>query len=134
MHASQDGEVRFAERTVCVVDDDDSVRRALRRLLTAEGYSVDTFESAEAFLSSHDDIDIGCLVLDVNLGGLTGFELYERLAATRPSIPVIFITGHDSPANRERASTARALAYLGKPFDDEVLVGAIQRAMLTSTA
>ena len=118
-----------AARTVCVVDDDDALRRALRRLIMGAGFSVDTFESAEAFLSAPRDVDIACLVLDVNMGGLSGFELYERLAASGPSIPVIFITAYDSPSNQARASAAGAVAYFRKPFDDVPLIEAIHRAM-----
>lgn len=117
------------ERKVCVVDDDVSLRRALRRLITGAGFSVDTFESAEAFLSAQRDVDTACLVLDVNLGGLSGFELYERLAASGRSIPVIFITAYDSPSYQERAVAAGAVAYFKKPFDDEPLIEAIHRAM-----
>ena len=118
-------------RTVCVVDDDRSLRRALHRLLSSAGFKVDTFDSAEAFLSAHRDrdLDVGCLVLDVNLGGLSGFELYDRVVAAGPSIPVIFISGHDSPSNADRARTVNAVAYLKKPFDDVPLVDAIHRAM-----
>lgn len=122
----------IARRTVCVVDDDFSLRRALRRLITAAGFSVDTFESAEAFLSSHGDVDIGCLVLDVSLGSLSAFEVYDRLVASGCWVPVIFITGHDTPSNQARARAAGALAYLVKPFDEEPLVDAIHRAMARS--
>lgn len=120
---------RGTERKVCVVDDDVSLRRALRRLITGAGFSVDTFESAEAFLSAQRDVDTACLVLDVNLGGLSGFELYERLAASGRSIPVIFITAYDNPSYRERALAAGAVAYFRKPFDDEPLIEALHRAM-----
>lgn len=116
-------------RKVCVVDDDVSLRRALRRLIMGAGFSVETFESAEAFLSAQRDGDTACLVLDVNLGGLNGFELYERLAASGRSIPVIFITAYDNPSYQERALAAGAVAYFRKPFDDEPLIEAIHRAM-----
>lgn len=121
-------------RLVCVVDDDASLRRALRRLLTSAGFRVETFESPEALLSAHADIDIGCLVLDVNLGAVTGFDLYERLAAAGRSVPVIFITGYDTPSTQARAFAVRALAYLKKPFDEAPLIDAIHRAMQRSAA
>src|SRR5262245_54363539 len=110
---------------VCVVDDDASLRRALRRLLTCAGFSVETFESTEAFLAAHADIDIGCLVLDVNLGALSGFDLYDRLTASGRPVPVVFITGYDTPSSQARAFAARALAYLKKPFDEAPLIDAV---------
>jgi len=122
-----------ARCTVCVVDDDFSLRRALRRLIAAAGFSVDTFESAEAFLSAHG-ADVGCLVLDVSLGSLSAFEVYDRLVASGRRVPVIFITGHDTPSNQERARAAGALAYLVKPFDEAPLLDAIRRAMERSVS
>ena len=114
---------------VCVVDDDPSLRRALWRLISGAGFSAATYGSAEDFLAADRDRDIGCLVLDVQLTGLTGFELYEQLAASGRSIPVIFITGYDNASTRERARAAGAAAYLTKPFDEDHLIEAIDRVM-----
>jgi FixJ family two-component response regulator len=115
-----------ARSTVCIVDDDTSLLRALQRLVTAAGFSAVPFVSAEAFLASDYRAGCGCLVLDVNLGGLSGFELHERLVAAGARIPVVFITGHDDVSTRERAHAAGAVAYLRKPFDDELLLAAIR--------
>jgi FixJ family two-component response regulator len=114
---------------VCVVDDDLSLLRGLRRLLGAAGFTVEPFPSAEAFLESPHRSRAACLVLDVQLGGLTGLELQERLLAAGSQVPVIFITGHDDPRTRDRAQRARAVAYLRKPFEDDALIEAINKAL-----
>lgn len=114
---------------VCVIDDDVSLLRALRRLLGAGGFQVKTFSSAEDFLECRNSRAAGCLVLDVHLGGLSGFELHERLVADGRRIPVVFITAHDDAATRERARRAGAIDYLRKPFDDDALIAGINRAL-----
>ena len=114
---------------VCVIDDDVSLLRALKRLLGASGFHVTAFASAEAFLESHHVPRIECLVLDVHLGGLSGFDLHARLASAGCRIPVVFITAHDDPLTRERARQAGAVDYLRKPFNDESLIAGINRAL-----
>ena len=114
---------------VCVIDDDVSLLRALRRLLGAGGFQVKTFSSAEDFLDCANPRTPGCLVLDVHLGGLSGFELHERHVAAGRRIPVVFITAHDDAATRDRAHRAGAAEYLRKPFDDESLIAGINRAL-----
>jgi FixJ family two-component response regulator len=114
---------------VCVIDDDASLLRAVQRLLGADGFTVETFPSAERFLESGHRGSAGCLVLDVHLGGMNGFELQERLVAEGTPIPVVFITAHDDLATRERARRAGAVAYLRKPFDDDALIAAVNRAL-----
>jgi len=114
---------------VCVIDDDASLLRALQRLLGAGGFRVKTFSSAEDFLASAYPATTRCLVLDVHLGGLSGFELHERLVAGGRHIPVIFITARDDAATQERARSAGAVEYLRKPFDDESLIAGINRAL-----
>ncbi|MGH7393584.1 MAG: response regulator transcription factor [Candidatus Rokuibacteriota bacterium] len=116
-------------RIVCVVDDDVSLLRALQRLLGAGGFRVKTFASAEDFLASAYPATTGCLVLDVHLGGLSGFELHERLVSAGWPIPVVFITARDDSATRERARCAGAVDYLRKPFDDESLIAGVNRAL-----
>ena len=114
---------------VCVVDDDVSLLRALHRLLNAGGYAVSTFSSAEEFLQSPRPRDVACLVLDVHLGGLSGFDVHERLVASGQRIPVLFITARDDAPTRERARLAGAIDYLRKPFDDESLLAAVHKAI-----
>lgn len=114
---------------ICVVDDDVSIRRALRRLLRTGDYAVETFPSAEAFLASQHRPIARCLVVDVHLGGLSGLDLQEKLAAAGVRTPVVFITAHDDAMSRERARRAGAVDYLRKPFDDVALLGAVSRAI-----
>ena len=114
-------------RLVCIVDDDHSIRRALRRLIQFAGFTAETFASAEDFLSSAALARTACLVLDIHLnGGMGGFELQARLVADRVVIPIIFITAHDDPSTRERAQASGAVAYLRKPFNDDLLLDAIR--------
>jgi FixJ family two-component response regulator len=115
--------------TVCVVDDDAPLRRALQRLLRSVGFTVETFGSAEDYLAAERNRTPDCLVLDIRLGGLTGFDLHDRLRAKGLSIPTVFITGHDDPTTRERARRAGAAGYVRKPFDESDLVSVIERAL-----
>jgi FixJ family two-component response regulator len=114
---------------ISIVDDDLSVRRALRRLVRSAGYTVETFASAREFLDSSPSGRTACLVLDIHLEGMSGFELQERMAGDPAPIPVIFITAQDDAATRERARQTGASAYLRKPFDEQVLLAAIGRAI-----
>jgi len=113
--------------TIGVVEDDPSFRRAIRRLLSGAGFRVATFASAEDFLASNPSGATACLVLDVHLGGMSGFDLQERLAAAGIPIPTIFIKALDDPITRERARSG--VAFLRKPFREDALVGAIQQAL-----
>ena len=114
--------------TVYVVDDDDSIRRALKRLLRSAGYHAITFESAEEFLDSASCLGDGCLVLDIRLPGMTGLDLQEKLASSGAKYSIIFMTAHDNPQWQERARKAGAVAYLKKPFNEHSLLDAIQCA------
>ena len=113
---------------VSIVDDDASLLRAVGRLLRVAGFTVEAFASAEQFIECHHQVAPRCLVLDVRLSGMTGFELHERLRAAGAPPPVIFITAHDDAATRERARRAGALQYLPKPFEDDELIEAVHRA------
>jgi FixJ family two-component response regulator len=114
---------------VCVIDDDPLLRRALQRLLRATGFTVETFGSAEDFLASERTSPFQCLVLDIRLGTLSGFDLHDRLRASGVSIPTVFITGHDDASLRERARKTGAAGYVPKPFQENVLIAAIEGAM-----
>ena len=114
---------------VCVVDDDASVLRAFHRLLRSDNYAVATFASAEAFLAADCRPSAHCVILDVDLAGVNGIELQERLAASGVRTPVVFITAHDDAVSRERARRAGAVDYLRKPFDDVTLLRAVSRAL-----
>lgn len=112
---------------ISIVDDDLSVRRALHRLIQSEGYLVETYASAHDFLSSTPSSRVGCLILDIHLEGMDGFELQKRLASGHIPIPIIFITARDDPATRDRIRESGVAGYLAKPFDPQALLDAIHR-------
>jgi FixJ family two-component response regulator len=112
-------------RLISIVDDDFSVRRAVGRLVKAAGYAVETFATAHEFLDSFPSDRTACLVLDIHLNGMSGFDLEERLRAERVAIPIIFVTAHDDVATRERARGSGAAGYLAKPFDGQALLDVI---------
>jgi len=116
--------------TVYIVDDDASIRSALKRLLRSVGYHAVTFESAESFLDCATGRGKGCLVLDIRLPGMTGLDLQDQLSLSGSGYPVIFMTAHDNPEWQERARKAGALAYLRKPFPEQALLDAIQLSRL----
>jgi len=111
---------------VYIVEDDESIRRALKRLLRSTGYHALTFESAEDFIDSAPGGGEGCLILDIRLPGMTGFDLQEKLASQGAKYKVIFMTAHDNPQWQQRAEKAGAVAYLRKPFDEQSLLEAIR--------
>jgi FixJ family two-component response regulator len=115
---------------VVLVDDDESVSRAIERLLRSIGIAAETFASGDAFLevlSSMPSYHPDCVILDVQMPGLNGLEVQRRLAGT--GIPVIFITAHDDIGVREHALAAGAVAYLRKPFNDELFVKTVRAAL-----
>lgn len=113
--------------TVFVIDDDESVRKAVRRLIQSAGFTARAFASAEAYLDAALPAP-DCLVLDVRMpGGLGGLELQQRLAARGWRVPIVFITGHEDAQTRDRALAAGAAAFLRKPFDDQELLDAVAR-------
>ena len=113
---------------VAVVDNDPAMLKALNRLLSAYGHHVETFTSAEAFLNSSSARDAACLVLDIHLDGMSGLELQRMLSDAGSSIPVIFMTGFDTPASKEEALQAGCIEYLRKPFESSALINAIRKA------
>jgi len=117
------------ERRVVLVDDDASMSSALERMLRLAGYAPMVFASAEALLARRCAAQADCLVLDVHLPGLTGFELYEKLRREGALPPVIFITAYDEPESRQQADAAGASGYFTKPFSGNELVLAIAKAI-----
>jgi FixJ family two-component response regulator len=117
------------EQNIVVVDDDASMRHAIERLLKAAGFHATTFSSAEALLQTDAALSAGCLVLDIHLPGLSGFELRQRLAESGHASPVIFITAHDRPTGREQAMQAGGVAYFTKPFSGRALLAAVTKAI-----
>jgi len=114
---------------VFVVDDDASMRDSLRDLLGSAGLNVQTFASADEFLTSRRPDVPSCLVLDVQLPGLSGLDLQQALAKSEVQIPIIFITGHGDIPMSVQAMKAGAVGFLTKPFRDQELLDAIQQAL-----
>lgn len=117
------------QRRIAVVDDDPSVVRALVRLIRLADYVVQTFESAEAFLEGHTEDGSDCLILDVNLPGLSGVELQAQLRDAGSLLPIIFITAFESERVRTEALEAGASAFLSKPLDGLRLLDEIARVL-----
>ena len=118
---------------VIVVEDDADMSRAVESMLKAAGFDAAMFFSAEALLEAQVPANTACLVLDVHLPGMTGFDLYDRLSATHPPYPVIFMTGYDEPAARARSLEIGAVAYLVKPFAGKRLLESIGRVIRPKT-
>jgi FixJ family two-component response regulator len=120
--------------TVFVVDDDVSVRESLELLVQHAGWQPELFDSAQAFLDRPHRAVPSCLVLDVNMPGLDGLALQERIAADRLYMPIIFITGYGDVPMTVRAMRAGAIEVLTKPFNEQVLLDAIHQALARSRA
>ena len=114
---------------VAVVDDDESLCRSLGRLLRASGMQPITYPSAEAFLADTKHPQFDCLVLDVQLGGMSGLELQRQLVAKGEATPVIFITAHDDPEAREQAQAAGCTAWFRKADSGGEIIDTIRRAV-----
>ena len=126
--------VNAAAQTVFLVDDDPGVSRALSRVLREEGWNVETFDSAEAFLGRCRPDEQGCVVLDLTMPGLDGLELQRRLAEAGQSLPIVFVTGHGDIPMSVQAIKAGAADFLTKPVEAHVLVSAIRTAIQNDAA
>jgi FixJ family two-component response regulator len=113
---------------VAIIDDDESVRRALRRLLRAANLDADAFASGRDFIDSLAAQVPDCVVLDVHMPGMNGLDVQLQLVRNGFRIPVVVITGHDEPQARAQCLAAGAAAYLRKPLDDVALLDAIRHA------
>ena len=109
---------------IAIVDDDASVRRSLLRVVESAGYKAETFASGREFLAWLPHGQAACLMLDVHMDELSGFELYDRL-----KVPVVFITGHDDPVTLARIDKSNAAGHLRKPFDRAAVLDTIRRAV-----
>jgi FixJ family two-component response regulator len=112
-----------------VVDDDGGVRSALARLLHAAGFNPVSYSSAEGFLADLARAQTDCLVADVQLGGMSGLDLQELLAARGIALPIIFVTAHEEPGAQEQARRAGCVAFLHKPVPGRALLEAVKRAV-----
>ena len=114
--------------SVAIVDDDPSLCRALGRLFSAAGINSIAYSSAEAFLEDQNSPEPGCLILDIQLGGMSGLDLQKSLSAQAREIPVIFITAHDEPEYAEQAERSGCLAYLRKTDPGQLVLENVKRA------
>ncbi len=115
--------------TIFVVDDDPSVRKSTELLLESVGFNVKTFVSAHHFLDAKLQEGLGCLILDVRMPGISGLDLQEKLVSAKSPLPVIFITGHGTVPMSVRAMKTGAVDFLQKPFEEQDLLDAINRAL-----
>jgi FixJ family two-component response regulator len=116
-------------RIVAIVDDDESVRRALRGLLKEAGLQAQAFASAEEFLSSGQQNHTACLITDIRMPGMSGLDLQAKLNSLNCRIPTIFITAHGDTNMRMQALRAGAVEFLAKPFSDDVLIEHVKAAL-----
>ena len=121
------------ESCVFIVDDDPSVRKALARLIGSVGYNVEAYATAQEFLDSVPVIAEGCLILDLRMPGMNGLGLQAQMAALNYKLLIIFVTAFDNPHDSKQAMDAGAVAFLRKPFRDQVLLDALKSAFETNT-
>ncbi len=119
----------MSQAMIAIVDDDDVVREAMKSLMRSLGYNVSTFGSAEEFLNSEQISRTPCLITDLHMPGLSGLDLQDRLIATGHRFPIIFITGYPDENVRAHAMKAGAIGFLSKPFNNDDLLGYIERAL-----
>jgi FixJ family two-component response regulator len=114
---------------ISVVDDDESMREAIRGLMKSLGYTAEAFVSAEDFLSSRQVIRTSCLIADVQMPGMSGLELHHQLVASGKTIPTILITAYPDDNARARALGDGVVGYLSKPFDENDLLTCIRSSL-----
>lgn len=117
------------DKLVVIVDDDEAVRSALNGLMKASDLPARAFASAEAFLQSGEQFGTGCLITDLRMPGMSGMELRSALSAAGCDIPTIFITAHGDEEARRQALMEGAVAFVLKPFDDDVLLASVRSAL-----
>ena len=118
-----------AKPLILIVDDDESMREAIKGLIRSLGYRVEAVASAQEFLSSRFVRRTSCLIADVQMPGMTGLELYRRLSTSEKPIPTILITAYPDDGVRERALSAGVIGYLSKPFEDDDLAACVRSAL-----
>src|SRR5437588_3671133 len=114
---------------IYVVDDDGSLRRSLKNFLRSVGFRVETFASAEEFLTSAQRETTGCLVLDLRMAGMSGLDLLRHLAVAHVRVPAVILTAHGNEGNRRSCLEAGAVAFIDKPFRADALLDAVQTAL-----
>jgi FixJ family two-component response regulator len=115
--------------SVAIVDDEEPIRKALRRLLRASGIDTQSYASGQEFLDAAPTQRPDCLVLDLHMPGMSGLQLLNTMRSARQNVPTVIITAHDEPETREQCLAAGACAYLRKPLEDRLLLNAISAAI-----
>jgi FixJ family two-component response regulator len=123
-----------AANLICIVDDDASVRRALGRMVTSFGFEAQILASGRECLDSPYIDRAACLILDVSMPGMDGFELHALLQASGRSVPTVFISAHDDEGYRAKARSVGAVEFLNKPCDESLLQDAIDNALASHDA
>ena len=122
-----------APALIAIVDDEESVRKALQRLFRSAGFAVETYASGTEFLESILSHEPACVVLDLHMPDVNGFEVQDELTLNGKRVPVIIITGHDTPETQACALARGAKAYLRKPIDDLMLLSAVYAEIARET-
>jgi FixJ family two-component response regulator len=115
--------------SIAIVDDEEPIRKALRRLLRASGMEAESYASGQEFLDAIAERQPDCLVLDLHMSGMGGLQLLRSLQLVKYKVPTVIITAHDEPETREQCLAAGACAYLRKPLEDRLLLNAISAAI-----
>jgi FixJ family two-component response regulator len=118
-----------AKPLISIIDDDESMREAIKGLVKSMGYTVEAVASAQEFLSSRRVRRTSCLITDMQMPGMTGLELYQHLSTSGKPIPTILITAYPDNGVRERALAAGVIGYLSKPFEEDDLLTCIRSAL-----
>jgi two-component system, LuxR family, response regulator FixJ len=124
--------MKVSNPRIAIVDDDESIQKSLRRLLTGVGFEVGAFASGAEFLLSMETRSPGCVLLDAQMSGINGLELQARLTAAGHRIPILFITAHDNPPVRAKALAGGAVAFIDKPVKKDLLITEINRSIKSS--
>ncbi len=114
---------------IAIIDDDVLVRQSLEDCMESAGYAVESFDSAEQFLAAGSARDAACLIVDIQLPGITGLELQDRLAGADNRVPIVFVSAQGTAANREKAMRRGATGFLSKPFRRDDLVRLVKAAI-----
>jgi FixJ family two-component response regulator len=120
---------RELKSKIVIIDDDLLVRQALGDCMESAGYAIESFGSAEQFLASGSAEPAACLILDVQLPGMSGLELQDKLTGSDPQVPIVFVSAQGTSANRERAMSRGAFGFLSKPFRRDDLVKLVSSAI-----
>jgi len=129
IRAALGGQLGARKNLISLVDDDESIRRTTTLLIQSFGLQATAFESAESLLMSSQLQETSCLIVDVQMPGMNGLQLQRYLAASGYKIPIIFITAYDNKESRQQAMQAGAVAFLSKPFNDELLLETIRATL-----